>query len=196
MDGIDTLPPVAPPRPALRAAVVRPLLRLVVSVRSGSASAPAVDSVVHYDRRRERRRMLWQIARFLGVFFVALTFAIAVVAAPTAEDQVIVPSAQSVKPVAPTTGPGGGAFTAVAVIILAGAGVWLLWRARAGKLANLHRAGRQLEIEETRSLGNRQYLVVAAYQDKKFLLGVCPGRIDLLAPLHDGAATVPTKERS
>ena len=46
----------------------------------------------------------------------------------------------------------------------------------------------QLTIDETRSLGSRQYLVVASYQDKKFLLGVCPGRIDLLSALPEKSA--------
>ena len=40
-------------------------------------------------------------------------------------------------------------------------------------------------VEETRALGNRQYLVVASYEGKKFLLGVCPGQINLLSPLGD-----------
>ncbi len=43
--------------------------------------------------------------------------------------------------------------------------------------------GRKLIISETRMLGNRQFLVVAEYEGKKMLLGVCPGRIDYLTPL-------------
>ena len=42
---------------------------------------------------------------------------------------------------------------------------------------------RKLEISETRMLGNRQFLVVAAYEDRKILLGVCPGRIEYLCTL-------------
>jgi flagellar protein FliO/FliZ len=42
---------------------------------------------------------------------------------------------------------------------------------------------RRLNIAETRMLGNRQFLIVAEYDDKKILLGVCPGRIDYLCPL-------------
>lgn len=42
---------------------------------------------------------------------------------------------------------------------------------------------RKLEISETRMLGNRQFLVVAAYEDRKILIGVCPGRIDYLCTL-------------
>ena len=39
--------------------------------------------------------------------------------------------------------------------------------------------------------GNRQYLVVAAYGEKKYLIGVCVGRISLLAPLDDAANPPP-----
>lgn len=92
---------------------------------------------------------------------------------------------------APAASPGDGGGTANLVtlavaVALAIAGGWLMWRK--------HRAGpgrretHSLAIHETRSLGNRQYLVVAAYEGKKFLLGVCPGRIDLLAPLTERRA--------
>jgi flagellar protein FliO/FliZ len=87
---------------------------------------------------------------------------------------------------ATASAPAGGGFGSMSLILgaaLAAVGVWLVWRGR----RNSPRAagGSALAIEETRSLGNRQYLVVASYENKKFLLGVCPGRIDHLAPLHD-----------
>jgi len=85
-------------------------------------------------------------------------------------------------PAAVTAEHGAGYHTVlVAALLLAGAGGWLFWRGRTapGGVAAL----RHLAIAETKSLGNRQYLVVATYEDKKFLLGVCPGRIDLLTPL-------------
>lgn len=83
---------------------------------------------------------------------------------------------------APAAAGGMGSLTLVLGFALAGVGGWLVWR-------NRHRTAggseqRSLDVEETRSLGNRQYLVVASYEGKKFLLGVCPGRIDLLAPLE------------
>ncbi len=70
----------------------------------------------------------------------------------------------------------------VAVLVLGAAGGWMLWRARRtpGGVAPL----RKLAIAETKSLGNRQFLVVAMYDDKKYLLSVCPGRIDLLTQLE------------
>lgn len=44
----------------------------------------------------------------------------------------------------------------------------------------------KLQISETRILGNRQFLVVAQYEGKKVLLGVCPNRIDYLCDLGGG----------
>ena len=76
---------------------------------------------------------------------------------------------------------GFGAISVLGVVLLAGAGGWMLWRGRKVNLGG--RDNRLLAIDETRSLGNRQYLVVASYEGKKILLGVCPGRIDLLASL-------------
>jgi flagellar protein FliO/FliZ len=77
----------------------------------------------------------------------------------------------------------GSAYTSMLVValLLAGAGGWLFWRGR--RVPGAAAAVRKLAITETKSLGNRQYLVVTSYEGKKFLLGVCPGRIDLLTPL-------------
>jgi flagellar protein FliO/FliZ len=79
----------------------------------------------------------------------------------------------------------------VFIVALAGAGGWLWWRGRRGTPISGLRPDRRLAIAETRSLGNRQYLVVAAYDGRKFLLSVCPGRIELLAPLDPGAPPAP-----
>jgi flagellar protein FliO/FliZ len=86
---------------------------------------------------------------------------------------------------AAAAGPSLGSVTLLVGLALAGVGTWLVWRARQG--APIGRDARQLSIQETRSLGNRQYLVVAAYENKKFLLGVCPGRIEMLTPLSGSA---------
>jgi len=37
---------------------------------------------------------------------------------------------------------------------------------------------------DTRSLGNKQFLVVAKYEEEKFLLGISSGNIELLAKLN------------
>ncbi len=118
--------------------------------------------------------------------FQAVALALVLVAAPAraaGDAQVIYPSgtagAQAV-----TRGPdfGQGLLTVLGVLALGGAGAWLLWRGR--RLPFAARDMRKLAVEETKSLGSRQYLVVASYEGKKLLLGVCPGRIDLLTTLE------------
>jgi flagellar protein FliO/FliZ len=71
----------------------------------------------------------------------------------------------------------------------AAAGGWMLWRQRRTPGGIAGREARKLTVAESRSLGNRQYLVVADYEGKKFLLGVCPGSIQMLAPLDESART-------
>jgi flagellar protein FliO/FliZ len=72
-------------------------------------------------------------------------------------------------------------------LMLAAGGVWMLvQRRKAGPSGG--RSVRKLQIDETRPLGNRQYLVVADYDGKKFLLGVAPGRIQMLTSLDDSEA--------
>jgi flagellar protein FliO/FliZ len=89
------------------------------------------------------------------------------------------------------TASGVGALTIFGAVALAAAGGWMLWRGR--KLPFAGRELRKLAIDETRSLGSRQYLVVASYEGKKLLLGVCPGRIDLLTPLDAPANREPSR---
>ena len=108
-----------------------------------------------------------------------------------AEETVIYP-----RSIAPSETPAKvasvGSNTTLLLLALtaAGAGGWLLWRQRCSAQGLLSREARKLAVTETRSLGNRQYLVVADYEGRKFLLGVCPGRIDLLANL-DGTNPPP-----
>ena len=40
-----------------------------------------------------------------------------------------------------------------------------------------------LLILETRPLGGRQFLMVVAYREERFLLSVCPGRVEYLCAL-------------
>lgn len=133
------------------------------------------------------------------IFFPAFALAAADPAnlAPVTPDQVIVPNSTVVShsPVS-RGGTGTGALTMVGVVALAGTGGWLLWRSRAKGMNQFSRATRNLMVEETRALGNRQYLVVASYQDKKFLIGVCPGRIDLLSALDNASTAAGEKTRA
>ena len=90
---------------------------------------------------------------------------------------------------------GGSAFQilgSVAIIfVIGGAGLAVLYQR--GFVGGIRGGGKQkrLQIEETRMLGHRQYLVVAEYDGKKMLLGVCPGRIDYLCPLDFGGEGEP-----
>jgi flagellar biogenesis protein FliO len=83
----------------------------------------------------------------------------------------------------------------VLVVALLGAGLYFT---RSG-FSNLLRRGkgdRKLVISEARTLGNRQFLVVAEYENRKMLLGVCPGRIDYLSTLSassDDTFAIPEK---
>ena len=96
-------------------------------------------------------------------------------AATTPDDHVLGPFGTA--PDSPAAAAHGyGAATLIGFALLAGAGGWLLLRGR--KLQLPSRATRRLVIDETRSLGSRQYLVVASYEGKKLLLGVCPGRAE------------------
>jgi flagellar protein FliO/FliZ len=72
-----------------------------------------------------------------------------------------------------------------------GAGVWV-WVQRRQGIAIAARGQRKLQIEETRPLGGRQYLVVANYDGKKYLLGITPGRINLLTPLESSPEAPPS----
>ena len=106
---------------------------------------------------------------------------------PAAPDQIIYPKNSSERPAAlPADKPASDTGRMLIVFIalaLAGAGAWILiQRRQAGPMGG--RGQRKLQIDETRPLGNRQYLVVADYDGKKFLLGVAPGQIRLLTPLE------------
>jgi len=107
------------------------------------------------------------------------------VAAAADDNTVIVPGASKPAPSAPTLGSSFNTLTLVLGVAMAAVGGWLVLRNRRAGAAP--RDTRALALEETRSLGNRQFLVVASYEGKKFLIGVCPGRIELVAPL-DGPA--------
>ena len=116
--------------------------------------------------------------------FLAIALVCAARAVAAEDDKVFVPGASRAESPAKAAGASVGSMTLVLGLALAGAGGWMVWRNRRG--TPVGRDLRALAIDETRSLGNRQYLVVASYEGRKFLIGVCPGRIDMLAPL-DGA---------
>lgn len=100
------------------------------------------------------------------------------------DNKIIFPSGNATSAAPSITGGGSAStLTLIVALVLGAVGGWMVWRNRRGPgVAN---GTRNLAVEETKSLGNRQYLVVASYEGKKFLLGVCPGRIDLVAPLNE-----------
>jgi flagellar protein FliO/FliZ len=123
--------------------------------------------------------------RTAAAWFATLAFVASGVAAPD-DAKIIFPGASA--PASATAAGGGlGNVTLLVGVALAALGTWLVWRARQN--APVGRDLRALSIQETRSLGNRQFLVVASYDDKKFLLGVCPGQINFLAPLDDSSSS-------
>jgi flagellar protein FliO/FliZ len=108
-------------------------------------------------------------------------------------DTVIVPSRSPGGANAAAVGTGGfNSLTLLAAAGLAAAGGWSVWRHRRRPAGEGGRPA--LAVEETRPLGNRQYLVVASYAGRKFLLGVCPGRIEMLSPLAPEAPRQSTDE--
>ena len=132
------------------------------------------------------------LARIFGLLWlgtVAVPFAPA--AGKTQETDAVIYPRRTGGEVVPASGHSTGYAPVLGVaLLLAAAGGWLLWRGRAASGATTA-AMRQLAIVETKSLGNRQFLVVASYKEKKFLLGICPGRVDLLTQLEGAPAIKP-----
>jgi len=101
-------------------------------------------------------------------------------------------AAESVKTATSSDHDTSRSLVIVVALLLAAGGAWLmLQRRKAGPTGG---RGRKLQIDETRPLGNRQYLVVADYDGKKFLLGVAPGQIQMLTPLDDSQPAKPKGE--
>ena len=83
--------------------------------------------------------------------------------------------------VAPAATPAGTSATWVFVVLVGmTAGAMWLWRRRQPS-----KPGRRgnIQIEDTRALGNRQFLVVASCDGRRFLLGVAAGGIQMLSTL-------------
>lgn len=103
-------------------------------------------------------------------------------------DTVIYPQGSADRPASVSTDSeqgGGSKLILVGAFLLALGGGWLLLRRRGLPLKRVARSERLITVEETKSLGNRQYLVVAGCEGRRFLIGVTPGRIQLLSPLDD-----------
>jgi flagellar protein FliO/FliZ len=121
-----------------------------------------------------RRLVLWA----LGLLFTSGWLGAATPTAPRSADTVIFP--QPVEPTIarPADSPSTGYI--VFVVLCLGGGAWLWFRAK-GKGRSLKTTGSEILIEETRPLGNRQYLVLTSCRGRSFLIGVSQGRIDLVS---------------
>lgn len=90
----------------------------------------------------------------------------------------------------------GGMLPALGYLLVFGGvagGVWYFLKK--GNLARpFQKSEGKLQVLETKGLGNRQFLVVAEYEDAKMLLSVCPGRIDYLTPLAGHPLAAPANE--
>lgn len=107
--------------------------------------------------------------------------------APLANDTVLYPdgSVAGAPSSRPSSASSSGSWIFIVLAGCSGAGAWLWLRKR-----RLPVPGRAcIQIEDTRPLGNRQFLVVASCDGKRFLLGVATGNIQLLAPLDAKADT-------
>jgi flagellar protein FliO/FliZ len=96
-------------------------------------------------------------------------------------DTVIYP-VDAAAPTADHPGGSGGTWLFAAAVFCA-TGAFFYWRKTRDQPST--RRATSLVVEETRALGNRQFLVVAVCQGQRFLLGVAPGSIQLLAPLGE-----------
>lgn len=123
------------------------------------------------------RRLLCGLCLFVAAFAVP---------AVRAADEVIYPrgTAGAEKSAAPAPASGMNSLFLLGLAAAAAAAGWWLWTRRRTSVANGQAS--KLAIVESRSLGSRQYLVVADYDGRKFLLSVCPGSIEMLTPL-DGS---------
>jgi flagellar protein FliO/FliZ len=135
-------------------------------------------------RPASRVRSSWWVVTITFAFLFLLSAAVLPAQEQKKEDPVIYPrgSAPADAPAqARASGPSATSYLAIA--LLAGAAGWWLWIKRRGGVRGTLAGTAKLAIAESKSLGSRQYLVVADYDGKKFLLGVCPGSIELLTPL-------------
>jgi len=81
------------------------------------------------------------------------------------------------------------------LIILGGLGVaaWYLFKRGVIRKPFSSSEGK-LKVAESRMLGNRQYIMVVEYEEKKILLGVGPGKIDYLTSLDGYRSEFPKIE--
>jgi flagellar protein FliO/FliZ len=134
--------------------------------------------------------MKWRALSF-AVMFALLT--------PTslrAADDAATPAPPQIgnTPAFPVKPAGDGSFQLaiyfVLLVSLLGGGVYVM-RNGLSFLQPKPKGPRKLDVTETRMLGNRQFLIVAEYEQRKMLIGVCPGRIEYLCTLSGSEPDFP-----
>lgn len=74
--------------------------------------------------------------------------------------------------------------TLIYLALLAASGIAIIQLSKKGRFVSaLGKSKGKLQIEETKVLGNKQFLVVVNYEGEKILLGVGPGMINKLCYL-------------
>ncbi len=141
-------------------------------------SRPTLTLLIH----RPRRLALWA----LGLVFSGGLLWGAAPAAPRSADTVIYPQPIEQSAARPADSPSIGYI--VFVVLCLGGGAWLWFRAK-GNGRSLKNQGAEISIEETRPLGNRQYLVLTSCRGRSFLIGVSQGRIDLVSEVPPSEPT-------
>ncbi|MDQ5980977.1 MAG: flagellar protein FliO/FliZ [Verrucomicrobiota bacterium] len=123
-------------------------------------------------------------------FIFGLLLTVALPLAAQTKDEVIYPrgTAPAGAPAAPAADR-TNTFLLLGTAAVAAAAGWWLWQKR--RTSGVPGRVSRLSVVESRSLGSRQYLVVADYDGRKFLLGVCPGSIEMLTPLDGKEAPRP-----
>jgi len=132
--------------------------------------------------QRPRRLALWA----LGLVFSGGLLWGAAPTAPRSADTVIYPQPIEQSAARPEGSPSTGYI--VFVVLCLGGGAWLWFRAK-GNGRSLKNQGAEISIEETRPLGNRQYLVLTSCRGRSFLIGVSQGRIDLVSEVPPAEPT-------
>lgn len=138
----------------------------------------------------------------MKVILLALLAALALGAGPLCAQDAAEPAAATPKPAAPLMMPpvkpapagNGAAMLTVYLVLFLGlfaGGVYVVRNGFTFFQPKI-KGARKLQISEMRMLGNRQFLVVAEYEDRKLLLGVCPGRIDYLTNLGTAEPEFPS----
>lgn len=141
---------------------------------------------------RAARRARWWRRALVAAGLLGLGFSASALEEPAPAGDILYPRGSEARPAAAVKEERGFPVTgAVAATgLLAVGGFYLLRRGANGRAA-ARGPGHGLRIEDTKPLGNRQFLAVAAFGNTRVLLAVSPGKIEKLCELPGGAVGDP-----